>query len=571
MRTALLHLAVILFFSINTTLSAEKQPLPVPRSVCLLQSPHGSGSGFFTCWDNRDVLVTNNHVILEMPEVKIRDINGKVYQYCKVYSSPDRDLAVIPLQRVNHADMPNLPILKQPDMLQVNTKITAYGDSLGAGVIVAANGKYLGIGPEIIEVDAPFVSGNSGGPVLEDQSGQVIGVATYCRIMPETQKTAHGSRFEAKRHRPAIRRLATRIDNINLAGFEELTLEQIQQDQKNISELNQTFEKLAQTLEKKQPVSQTISQLVRILKNWSGKMPSQWHSTYMKKTAGEKWKTLNDYRNTFFAELKTLGVQTTDPQIKDIWDKYLPGIAFRKIPAVTRPCPACRGTGRLSRPQYQQNTRKLQTTGYKACTICQQSGKNTLRHAKDYAVLPAEFSRELSKVIIPEKQDFYGFKAGCEFRPDDTLKKTHCTHYGIFTVYRIIGYHDMTETRLWLIGNLLMRVDRIMPANGSTQAIRAKIQQEFSVPEQAEIKFFSVSKFNSNQKLNAENEQAIREYLRQAAAADSSDPFGIFYAEKSPRPAPYLQISFQHKNFSDCRNLLLLPRKQTEKMFSAGQ
>ena len=129
----------------------------------------------------------------------------------------------------------------------------------------------------------------------------------------------------------------------------------------------------------------------------------------------------------------------------------------------------------------------------------------------------------------------------------------------------------MTETRLWLIGNLLMRVDRIMPANGSTQAIRAKIQQEFSVPEQAEIKFFSVSKFNSYQKLNAENEQAVREYLRQAAAADSSDPFGIFYTEKSPRPAPYLQISFQHKNFSDCRNLLLLPRKQTEKMFSAGQ
>ena len=119
----------------------------------------------------------------------------------------------------------------------------------------------------------------------------------------------------------------------------------------------------------------------------------------------------------------------------------------------------------------------------------------------------------------------------------------------------------MTETRLWLIGNLLMRVDRIMPANGSAQILREKIRQEFSALEQAEIKIFPVSEFNSNQKLNTDNEQAIREYLRQAAAADSMDPFGIFYAEKSPRPAQYLQISFQHKNFSDCRNLFLLPRK----------
>ena len=571
MRTALPLLAVILFFCGSTLLSAEKQQLPAPRSVCLLKSPLGSGSGFFTSLDNQDVLVTNNHVILELPEVKIRDINGALYEYCKVYSSPDRDLAVIPLRRVNHADMPNLPILKQPDMLPVNTKITAYGDSLGAGVIVSASGKYLGIGPEIIEVDSPFVSGNSGGPVLENQSGKVIGVATYCRIMPETQKTAHGSRFEAKRHRPAIRRFATRIDNISLAGFEVLTPEQIQQDQKNIQELNQTFEQLTQTLEKQQPVPQTISQLIRILENWSGEMPAQWHSAYMKTTAAKKWQLLNDFRNTFFANMKSRGLLMTDPRIKNIWNKYLPEISFKKNSAVTRPCLACRGTGRIALSKNQQHSRKLQTTGSKTCYLCQQSGKNTLRQAKDYAILPAEFSRELSKAVTPEKQRFYGFEAGSLFRTDGVLKKAPGTHCGVFTIYRITGSHDMAETRIWLVGSLLMRIDRIMPENDFTPALKRKIQQDFSAMEQAEINIVPVSKFNSSHKLNAENELAIREYLRQAAAADSSDPFGIFYTEKSLQPKKFIQISFRHKNFSDCRNLIHLSPGQAEKMFTAGQ
>ena len=97
--------------------------MPVARSVCLLKSPAGSGSGFFASFAGRDVVITNNHVLLEMPDVKILDINGNGYEYDFIYSSPERDLAIIPVKRGNQDSMPNLPIHTTPDMLEPDTKV----------------------------------------------------------------------------------------------------------------------------------------------------------------------------------------------------------------------------------------------------------------------------------------------------------------------------------------------------------------------------------------------------------------------------------------------------------------
>ena len=65
-----------LFLLLFAGLTAAGEALPVTRSICLLKSAQGSGSGFFTTFAGRDVVFTNNHVILELPDVRIRDING---------------------------------------------------------------------------------------------------------------------------------------------------------------------------------------------------------------------------------------------------------------------------------------------------------------------------------------------------------------------------------------------------------------------------------------------------------------------------------------------------------------
>ena len=80
--------------------------------------------------------------------------------------------------------------------------IIAYGNSGGENIITELPGKVLGIGPNEIEISCGIISGNSGGPVL-DQRNEVLGVATY--IKSNTNSGAAGTRFEG------IRRFAIRL------------------------------------------------------------------------------------------------------------------------------------------------------------------------------------------------------------------------------------------------------------------------------------------------------------------------------------------------------------------------
>lgn len=63
----------------------------------------------------------------------------------------------------------------------MNEQVWVFGNSDGAGVITSIGGEVIGIGGDKIEVDAKFVSGNSGSPVI-DAHGDVIGIATYAEI-----------------------------------------------------------------------------------------------------------------------------------------------------------------------------------------------------------------------------------------------------------------------------------------------------------------------------------------------------------------------------------------------------
>jgi len=69
-------------------------------------------------------------------------------------------------------------------------------------VVNLIQGQIVGIGPNLVEVDAAFVPGNSGSPIIHLRTGKVIGIATYLiakRIGPREQK---------------IRRFGYRIDSV---------------------------------------------------------------------------------------------------------------------------------------------------------------------------------------------------------------------------------------------------------------------------------------------------------------------------------------------------------------------
>jgi hypothetical protein len=66
--------------------------------------------------------------------------------------------------------------------ISIGDQVVVLGNAEGAGVVNTLYGKVVGIGPNLVEVDAPFVPGNSGSPVIQLKTGKVIGVATYIRF-----------------------------------------------------------------------------------------------------------------------------------------------------------------------------------------------------------------------------------------------------------------------------------------------------------------------------------------------------------------------------------------------------
>ena len=183
-----------------------------PLKLCVtISGENGSGSGFVIRRGKQFYVVTNNHVILECRNPVIKGVNGEMIRFTQVLSGTDRDVAFIPIAPTYFTDA--LPLEVHDDDIWPNEALTCLGDSEGKGVIVVCSGKFLGLGATSFETDAPFVPGNSGGPILRDKTQKVAGVATY--LTPLSNAVwAEGTRF-AKARGNAARRFAVRLDNLD--------------------------------------------------------------------------------------------------------------------------------------------------------------------------------------------------------------------------------------------------------------------------------------------------------------------------------------------------------------------
>ena len=137
------------------------------------------GSGFVI--DKKGYIVTNNHVIENADEIKVRLADETEYDAKLVGRDPNTDLALIKIKGAS-----NLVPLKMGDSkaLPVGSWVVAVGSPFGleqtvtAG-IVSAKGRVIGAGPydDFIQTDASINPGNSGGPLL-NMKGEVVGINT---------------------------------------------------------------------------------------------------------------------------------------------------------------------------------------------------------------------------------------------------------------------------------------------------------------------------------------------------------------------------------------------------------
>jgi serine protease Do len=137
------------------------------------------GSGFIL--NKEGYIVTNNHVIENADEIKVKLANGKEYDAELVGRDPNTDLALIKIKGSSHL----VPLkLGKSDTLNVGSWVVAIGSPFGleqtvtAG-IVSAKGRVIGAGPydNFIQTDASINPGNSGGPLL-NMNGEVVGINT---------------------------------------------------------------------------------------------------------------------------------------------------------------------------------------------------------------------------------------------------------------------------------------------------------------------------------------------------------------------------------------------------------
>jgi serine protease Do len=137
------------------------------------------GSGFII--DREGFIVTNNHVVENADQIKVRLSDEREFDAKIIGRDPKTDLALIQIDGAK--DLSPLK-LGDSEKLEVGSWVLAVGSPFGleqtvtAG-IVSAKGRFIGAGPydDFIQTDASINPGNSGGPLL-NMNAKVIGINT---------------------------------------------------------------------------------------------------------------------------------------------------------------------------------------------------------------------------------------------------------------------------------------------------------------------------------------------------------------------------------------------------------
>ena len=171
----------------------------------------GLGSGIIV--DRRGYILTNDHVIQGVEQIKVALADERTFRATLVGRDPFSDLAVL---KIEGANLP-AATLGDSDRLAIGETVVAIGNPLwieGGATVTAGVVSGLGRSTEqeglpvlhnLIQTDAAINPGNSGGPLV-DLAGRVVGINTAVIA------SAHGIGFAIPINsaRPVIKELIAR-------------------------------------------------------------------------------------------------------------------------------------------------------------------------------------------------------------------------------------------------------------------------------------------------------------------------------------------------------------------------
>jgi hypothetical protein len=176
------------------------------KSLVFVSGADGNGSGFVAASGGTNFLFTNAHVAAGIKGAGFKSLEGAAVQVGAASIAVGHDIF-----RMQLPAAPGKPFEVMEGVSEkatIGDDVVVLGNAEGAGVINLIKGKIVGIGPDRVEVDAPFQPGNSGSPIIHLKTGQVIGVATYLTIKKYDATTKEVLKA------PVIRRFGFRLDSV---------------------------------------------------------------------------------------------------------------------------------------------------------------------------------------------------------------------------------------------------------------------------------------------------------------------------------------------------------------------
>ena len=173
-------------------------------ALVMVEGSKGVGSGFLCKMDGHTYVVTNAHVLADNAGVKLTSLDGAAFTSGSSAVAVGHDIVKmeVPAAPKTFEVMANLD-----SAAKIGDAVMIPGNAEGAQVVRPVEGKIVGIGPNLVEVDAPFVRGNSGSPIVHEATGKVLGVATYL-MQRKVDKDAAGQVVVE------TRRFGYRIDSV---------------------------------------------------------------------------------------------------------------------------------------------------------------------------------------------------------------------------------------------------------------------------------------------------------------------------------------------------------------------
>lgn len=151
------------------------------KLVVMIETESGTqGSGFL--YNNKGDLITNAHVVAGAEVVKIKTADARELEGEVIGISTDIDVAVVRVPGL--AGIEPLELVRD-QKAEVGDEVLAVGSPLGfqntvTTGIISGLGRSFDIEPykysDLYQISAPIAPGNSGGPLVDQASGAVLGI-----------------------------------------------------------------------------------------------------------------------------------------------------------------------------------------------------------------------------------------------------------------------------------------------------------------------------------------------------------------------------------------------------------